>query len=156
MNTSNEHNTSTWNPAWEIKLNNSQIEKLSVQLWHLQTVSKTFLWEQSAKKGLRVTNDRREPVDFAVQFQPVHKFQSRVFLPKVQTIYASLNVGQVVLADLSNTAIKQTIQIPRNLNLFLSKVKLDISGAERHKTSLTLHKCFSEANYSFIKSYRDR
>lgn len=41
-------------------------------------------------------NDRREPVDLTMLFQPVHKFQKRVFLPKVQTIYASLNVGQVV------------------------------------------------------------
>lgn len=48
-------------------------------------------------------NDRREPVNLSMQR---HKSGSCVFLLKKQTIYASLSGIQVILADLSNTAIK--------------------------------------------------
>lgn len=48
-------------------------------------------------------NDKREPVNLTMQ---LHKSGSCVFLLKQQTIYASLSGSQVILADISNTAIK--------------------------------------------------
>lgn len=51
-------------------------------------------------------NDRREPVNLTMQ---LHKYGSCVFLPKQQTIYASLSWSQVILVDLSKWSNKTSL-----------------------------------------------
>lgn len=103
--TSNSAVSQSW--TW-LKIKHTYIENFALKT--STNVCKMSLREQLVQsmplliiKCLGVVNDRREPVNLTMQ---LHKSGSCVFLPKQQTIYASLSRSQVILVDLSNRAIK--------------------------------------------------